>query len=294
MKRSKAIAVVLSIAGIALLVVPLVRMAVGNSQNGAAMPVTSSSDAVQGSVVAWMPHPHGQKINVTKQHQSKASMDLNEAKPADRAASLNPSPLQEARVNAPRRDDLPQDISRLRDQALTHPDDERRAAAITQLGHESLDVLDLAAQDPSARVRAARLQRYRELDEQAGDDDPAGTPPGSRAKFENRSLDSLSYETDERVISEGLEYLSEHGDNSPEERDALLGLTSRLGLSPDALSLAAELLVEEHHLDRNAVIAMIMASPSARAMNEEDMAILGRNLDQMTDPSGEENSTTSD
>lgn len=187
-----------------------------------------------------------------------------------------PNPLPSA--SEPAAEDEETSLGAWRERALHGASPEVRRVALGRLGMESRDTLASASQDPSPEVRKKAVERMKDIEIQQQEEaealevaEPMNDP------FLGDVLRALQDETDESVIGEAADYLARKP-GSPDARQAMQQLLNRPGLSAETLGYIGEVLVEQFHEDKAAVVATVSASPSSQTLTDYGRTLLDREL----------------
>lgn len=160
--------------------------------------------------------------------------------------------------------------------------EEYRALAAQRIGLENTPQLQELAADPSPRVRDAALERFRQLEAEYEIEANIEREPGKAGQYLPAVLDTLDTETDPFVLKTGLDYLGQYGENDPQAKQTLEKLSQRPDLASSALVQIGELLHENYGLPPDQVTQLLLDSPSANQLLEEDLRNLSNILDDQS------------
>lgn len=153
--------------------------------------------------------------------------------------------------------------------------DEHRTLTAKRMNLEDASRLRELATDPSPLVRDAALERLRQLEGEYEMEARIERRPGEPGQFLPTVLDALDTESDPFAIKSGLDYLGEYGENDPRAAQTLEQLLQRPDLPATVLMQIGELLAENHGLPPEQVKQLLLDSPSAGQLLDEDLNGLG-------------------
>lgn len=153
--------------------------------------------------------------------------------------------------------------------------DEHRTLTAKRMNLEDAPRLRELATDPSPLVRDAALERLRQLEGEYEMEARIERRPGEPGQFLPTVLDALDTESDPFAIKSGLDYLGEYGENDPGAAQTLEQLLRRPDLPATVLMQIGELLAENHGLSPEQVRQLLLDSPSAGQLLDEDLNGLG-------------------
>lgn len=156
--------------------------------------------------------------------------------------------------------------------------DEYRVLAAKRLSLENASEFQTFITDLSPLVRETTLKRLLQLEEEYELVEHIERQPSEPSKFLSAVLDTFNTEIDPFVLKSGLDYLGEYGERNPQAEQTLKQLLQRPDLPENVLEQIGELLVENHDMSPNQAKKLLLDSPSAGNIPDEDRKNFGKTI----------------